>query len=177
MTSPCMIICNFLVLRIKAIPLIFAYISIMKDFQFCDLLHVINHLIPLLCGRYHLKTRIDQFSKCYVPFFCIESKLGPWNVPSYLVIVENIWILRLTLFLMLFVPNDTIVVHGFGVACELFLALHYFKCCTCFWLHFPLLLPLPNPDLAKIYDKCFWSISANYNRNIPNEFLAMAIWS
>jgi hypothetical protein len=67
-----------------------------------------------------------------VPFFYIESKLGPWNVPSYVVIVEEIWILRLTLFFMLFVLGNTIVVHGFGVACELLLVLHYFECCRCF---------------------------------------------
>ncbi len=64
-----------------------------------------------------------------VPFFCIELKLRPWNVLSYLVIAKKIWILRLALFLMLFVLGDTIVVHGFGVACELLLVLHYFKCC------------------------------------------------
>jgi hypothetical protein len=34
MTSPYMIICNFLVVGIKAIPLVFAHIPIAKDFQF-----------------------------------------------------------------------------------------------------------------------------------------------
>ncbi len=36
-----MIICNFLVVGIKAIPFVFAHLPIAKDFQFCDIF--VNH--------------------------------------------------------------------------------------------------------------------------------------
>lgn len=123
-----------------------------------------------------------------VPIFYIESKLGPCNVPSYLVIVEKIWILKLTLFLMLFILGDTIVVMGLVlfVNCSLHCtvsrvadAFDYVSWCSGHdaYIPFPLPLPLSNADLAKCHDKCPWSIKANCNRNIPNKTLAMEIWS
>jgi hypothetical protein len=101
-----------------------------------------------------------------VPFSYIESKLKPWNVHSYLVIAENIWILKLTLSLMLFVLGDTIIVHGLGLVllvscswcCTISSVVDAFDCVSqCnghdAYLPFPLPLLLPNLALAKFYDK------------------------
>jgi hypothetical protein len=61
MASPYVIIYNFFLVKIQVVPFIFAHFFVMKDFQLCDLLPFINDFIPFLCGRYHVKVKINQF--------------------------------------------------------------------------------------------------------------------